>query len=77
MYGVVDEAGHKAAGGLPVVRVAEALIKAPVEEVALCWWQAGRRKVRAGSWRRSPSIPFASKTDIVCRLVWLGTVFGR
>eukprot|EP00903_Cladosiphon_okamuranus_P018370 g16899.t1 len=44
VYGVVDEAGHKAAGGLPVVRVAQALIKAPIEDVALCWWQAGRRK---------------------------------
>lgn len=46
VYGVVDEAAHKAAGGLPVVRVAQALIKAPIEDVALCWWQAGRRKVR-------------------------------
>lgn len=45
VYGVVDEAAHKAAGGLPVVRVAQALIKAPIEDVALCWWQAGRRKV--------------------------------
>ncbi|CAM9435944.1 unnamed protein product [Pylaiella littoralis] len=44
VYGVVDEAAHKAAGGLPVVRVAQALIKAPIEDVALCWWQAGRRK---------------------------------
>eukprot|EP00752_Nemacystus_decipiens_P015159 g13504.t1 len=44
VYGVVDEAAHKAAGGLPVVRVAQALIKAPIDEVALCWWQAGRRK---------------------------------
>lgn len=42
---MVDEAAHKAAGGLPVVRVAQALIKAPIEDVALCWWQAGRRKV--------------------------------
>lgn len=45
VYSVVDEAAHKAAGGLPVVRVAQALIKAPIEDVALCWWQAGRRKV--------------------------------
>lgn len=45
VYGVVDEAAHKAAGGLPVVRVAQTLIKAPIEDVALCWWQAGRRKV--------------------------------
>ncbi|CAM9111909.1 unnamed protein product, partial [Hapterophycus canaliculatus] len=44
VYGVVDEAAHKAAGGLPVVRVAQAIIKAPIDEVALCWWQAGRRK---------------------------------
>ncbi|CAM9473705.1 unnamed protein product [Ectocarpus sp. 4 AP-2014] len=44
VYDVVDQAAHKAAGGLPVVRVAQALIKAPVEDVALCWWQAGRRK---------------------------------
>lgn len=29
-----------------MVRVAQALIKAPIEEVALCWWQAGRRKVK-------------------------------
>lgn len=43
---MVDDDGHKAAGGLPVVRVAQALIKAPIEEVALCWWQAGRRKVK-------------------------------
>lgn len=42
---MVDEAAHKAAGGLPVVRVAQALIKAPIDDVALCWWQAGRRKV--------------------------------
>lgn len=49
VYGVVDEAAHKAAGGLPVVRVAQALIKAPIEDVALCWWQAGRRKVGGAS----------------------------
>lgn len=47
VYGVVDEAAHTAAGGLPVVRVAEAVIKAPVDDVALCWWQAGRRKARS------------------------------
>lgn len=44
VYGVTDEAAHKAAGGLPVVRVAEAVIKAPIDDVALCWWQAARRK---------------------------------
>lgn len=44
IYGIRDEAAHKAAGGLPVVRAAQTIIKAPVDEVALCWWQAGRRK---------------------------------
>ena len=46
VYAIVDEAAHAAAGGLPVVRVAQALIKAPVEDVATCWWQVGKRKVR-------------------------------
>lgn len=45
VYGVVDEAAHKAAGGLPVVRAAQTVIKAPIDDVAACWWQAGRRKV--------------------------------
>ena len=45
IYGIRDEAAHKAAGGLPVVRAAQTIIKAPVDDVALCWWQAGRRKV--------------------------------
>ncbi|CAM9823750.1 unnamed protein product, partial [Ascophyllum nodosum] len=44
VYAIVDEAAHAAAGGLPVVRVAQALIKAPVEDVATCWWQVGKRK---------------------------------
>lgn len=61
MYGVVDDDGHKAAGGLPVVRVAQALIKAPIEEVALCWWQAARRKVQeSGTVFTSPSFCCAS-----------------
>lgn len=64
VYGVVDEAAHKAAGGLPVVRVAQALIKAPIEEVALCWWQAGRRKVRTDSF--APPSAFTAKIDLVC-----------
>lgn len=46
VYGVADEAAHKANGGLPVVRVAQAMIKAPIEDVATCWWQAGKRKAR-------------------------------
>lgn len=45
IYGVADESAHKAAGGLPVVRAAQTIISAPVDEVALCWWQAARRKV--------------------------------
>lgn len=69
MYGVVDEAGHKAAGGLPVVRVAQALIKAPIEDVALCWWQAGRRKVGTES-LQLPS-PFASKLGSCCLHRWM------
>lgn len=68
VYGVVDEAAHKAAGGLPVVRVAQALIKAPIEEVALCWWQAGRRKVRSGSSQRYRRLPSARRIDLVCLL---------
>ena len=47
---MTDEAAHKAAGGLPVVRVAEAVIKAPIDDVALCWWQAARRKASNKSW---------------------------
>ncbi len=56
MYSVVDEEAHKAAGGLPVVRVASTLIKAPIQDVALCWWQAGRRKVRLDSLHRRPAL---------------------
>lgn len=44
IYSVKDEAGHKAAGGLPVVRVAQTIIKAPVEDAARLWWAVNTRK---------------------------------
>lgn len=75
VYGVVDEAGHKAAGGLPVVRVAQALIKAPIEEVALCWWQAGRRKVRTDSFAFERH-PHSRQRLILFVCVALGTYVG-
>ncbi|KAG5179525.1 hypothetical protein JKP88DRAFT_224095 [Tribonema minus] len=44
IYSVTNEAAHSKAGGLPVVRVAEAVIKAPVAEVAALWWHVQSRK---------------------------------
>eukprot|EP00953_Heterococcus_sp_UTEX-ZZ885_P004841 3096-Heterococcus_DN1.PRE.1 len=37
-------AGHVAGGGLPVVRVAQTVIRAPVQDVANLWWSVNSRK---------------------------------
>jgi START domain len=39
-----DETGHVAGGGLPVVRVAQTIIRAPVQDVANLWWSVNSRK---------------------------------
>jgi hypothetical protein len=46
IFALTDAAAkaHAQAGGLPVVRVAEATISASLEDVARCWWHVAARK---------------------------------
>ncbi|CAM9828861.1 unnamed protein product, partial [Chrysoparadoxa australica] len=68
VFTVKDYNAHRNKGGLPVVRMGKATIKAPVDDVAQFWWNINARKTWDPSTNDSQLVKAMSND---CRLVYL------